>query len=141
MLNLFDTEKGHRAWMAFNMCTEVLQQMMTLFVNAVCSLLLQDMLRLLSPDAVHASSAPARVAQDTAHALVVEDCTQIQDATSEAPGGDTQHHAEGATVDSAVEASVLDWLYDNMVRQVIEQSQAEARLSELTSDWVVDDFD
>ncbi|CAH1755971.1 12508_t:CDS:2 [Entrophospora sp. SA101] len=44
-------------------------------------------------------------------------------------------------VESIKEASVLDWLYDSMVQQVIEQSQIEARIMELSSDWVGDDLD
>ncbi|CAG8497731.1 11745_t:CDS:2 [Ambispora leptoticha] len=42
-------------------------------------------------------------------------------------------------VENAKEASVLDWLYDTMVRHVVEQSQVEARMHELQSDWVGDD--
>nr|CAG8617874.1 943_t:CDS:2 [Entrophospora candida] len=44
-------------------------------------------------------------------------------------------------VESIKEASVLDWLYDSMLQQVVEQSQIEARIMELSSDWVGDDLD
>ncbi len=39
------------------------------------------------------------------------------------------------------EASVLDWLYDAMVKHVVEQSQMEAKITELSSDWVSEELD
>ncbi|RHZ52172.1 hypothetical protein Glove_464g20 [Diversispora epigaea] len=43
-------------------------------------------------------------------------------------------------VEFVEEASVLDWLYDSMVNHVVEQSQMEARIMEL-SDWVGEEWD
>src|SRR5204862_449844 len=43
-------------------------------------------------------------------------------------------------VESVKEASVLDWLYDAMVKHVVEQSQMEAKMAEL-GDWVGEEWD
>ncbi|CAG8767478.1 13157_t:CDS:2, partial [Dentiscutata erythropus] len=138
---------------AYMLMTTVMQRLTTLFIEAVCATPQHKMISALFPK----SSIPTPVASpntlvESLQSLeIVDEKDGIPDKVSEQSSSNVERTSDGSNaeeplldnntmVESIKEASVLDWLYDTMVKHVAEQSKVEARIMEL-SDWVGEDWD
>ncbi|CAG8547553.1 1754_t:CDS:2 [Paraglomus brasilianum] len=136
IINTLDTEMLQQAMLVFTVYCTLAQRMTTMFTEAVCAIPPNDMAVLLYPElAIEKKIFKSEVAIEDKESIDAK--PDMKTAVSSEVIDELSH----AVVDSSTEASVLDWLYENMVRSVIEQSQLEARVMELNSDWVSDEWD
>ncbi|CAG8689105.1 8480_t:CDS:2 [Cetraspora pellucida] len=103
-----------RTLFAYLLISTVMQRLTTLFIEAVCATPQNKMIAALFP--------PETLTESQQSLEIVDEKDGIPDKISEQ------------------QASVLDWLYDTMVKHVAEQSKVEARIMEL-SDWVGEEWD
>ncbi|CAG8622510.1 14204_t:CDS:2 [Racocetra fulgida] len=104
-----------RTLFAYMLITTVMQRLTTLFIEAVCATPQNKMISALFP--------PETLTESLQSLEIVD-----------------EKDDNNPMVESIKEASVLDWLYDTMVKHVAEQSKVEARIMEL-SDWVGEEWD
>ncbi|CAI2175602.1 14393_t:CDS:2 [Funneliformis geosporum] len=147
MINLIEfsqSKDGQRFWLAHMLISTAMQQMTKLFIEAVCATPINQMISALFPN----SNTPALEPVNEVDLQSFEPATitpqpslkdeQLSDDVTEVQ---QQSLLDSNTmVESVKEASVLDWLYDAMVSHVIEQSQREVKMMEL-SDWVGEEWD
>jgi hypothetical protein len=147
-LTMFMDKDGQQMWLAYMLVATLMQQMSALFVQAVCAIPQSEMIASLYPNNTltfnQLQSTPEISAEElepAASIISIEPAGDIQESTLNAPPPPSSTLDNTTLVENALEASVLDWLYDTMVRHVVEQSQVEARMHELQSDWVGDEFE
>ncbi|CAJ0768867.1 2927_t:CDS:2 [Entrophospora sp. SA101] len=122
-----------RFWFAYVLVSTFLQQITSLFLEAVVTTPKQQMIPALFRHPVVLPELFPLLKEDDNKLLYVNVSDNYDD--------NIQLLNNNIVVESIKEASVLDWLYDSMLQQVVEQSQIEARIMELSSDWVGDDLD
>ncbi|CAG8557605.1 7913_t:CDS:2 [Acaulospora colombiana] len=152
-LDVRSSETGQKALFAYMLFSIITQRITTLFIEAVCATPRHLMISALFPNSI---SVPKNLSEEPQSLEIVDKKSgesndihcQSLDPLS-AKNIDSSSHAVDAeeplldnnnVVESIKEASVLDWLYDSMVKHVVEQSQMEARMMEL-SDWVGEEWD
>ncbi|CAH1766158.1 5269_t:CDS:2 [Entrophospora sp. SA101] len=129
--NLYDGYPNF--WFAYVLVSTFLQQITSLFLEAVVTTPKQQMIPALFRHPVVLPELFPLLKEDDNKLLYVNVSDNYDD--------NIQLLNNNIVVESIKEASVLDWLYDSMLQQVVEQSQIEARIMELSSDWVGDDLD
>ncbi|CAG8730006.1 8948_t:CDS:2 [Gigaspora margarita] len=138
---------------AYMLMATVMQRLTTLFIEAVCTTPQHKMISALFPKSSipTLSSSPNTLIENLQSLEIVDEKDGILDKVSEQPSSNVERTSDGSNaeeplldnntmVESIKEASVLDWLYDTMVKHVAEQSKVEARIMEL-SDWVGEEWD
>ncbi|KAF0458503.1 bzip transcription factor [Gigaspora margarita] len=138
---------------AYMLMTTVMQRLTTLFIEAVCTTPQHKMISALFPKSSipTLASSPNTLIESLQSLEIVDEKDGILDKVSEQPSSNVERTSDGSNaeeplldnntmVESIKEASVLDWLYDTMVKHVAEQSKVEARIMEL-SDWVGEEWD
>ncbi|CAJ0760947.1 5200_t:CDS:2, partial [Entrophospora sp. SA101] len=128
-------------WFACVLVSTFVQQITSLFLEAIVTTPKQQMISALfrNPVALPELLPPLKNEKDDNDGIHVQQT--INDEQQVMVEEEEELLNNNIMVESIKEASVLDWLYDSMVQQVIEQSQIEARIMELSSDWVGDDLD
>ncbi|KAG9303203.1 hypothetical protein G9A89_000738 [Geosiphon pyriformis] len=156
-------EDGQKAWVAYLLVSTLMRHLTALFCHAVSSLSPTEMVPGLYLSAsllekpytkpIQTQDLPETFTSQTSVNEVesLENCKAVSSFNIEPPVALSEEDESSCysflldnsstLVGNAKEASVLDWLYDTMVRYVVEQSQAEAKLHELQSDWVGDEFE
>ncbi|EXX77482.1 hypothetical protein RirG_023380 [Rhizophagus irregularis DAOM 197198w] len=138
---------GQRFWLAYVLISTVMQQMTNLFIEAVCATPKNRMISALFPNV----KTPALEHANETHLQSFNEEEKESEKNLQSSLEDEQLNSEvkvqeasmldnNTMVESVKEASVLDWLYDAMVKHVVEQSQMEAKMAEL-SDWVGEEWD
>ncbi|CAG8489411.1 8268_t:CDS:2 [Paraglomus occultum] len=136
IIDTLDADMLQQAMLVFTAYCTLAQRMTTVFTEAVCAIPPNDMAVLLYPElAIEKKALESEVAVEDKES--VDEMPNMKTTVS----SEVEDELSNAVVDSITEASVLDWLYENMVRSVIEKSQIEARVMELNSDWVSDEWD
>lgn len=149
--NPFDAgfkDNGQMAQSAYILLTAVVQQIMVSFFETVCAAPQQEMVSALSPNVISSPDAvtenqPVKNEMNEEVISSPDAMTEnklVDDEVNEEIISSPEVNEEEPLLEFAEEASVLDWLYDSMVNHVVEQSQMEARIMEL-SDWVGEEWD
>jgi len=138
---------GQRFWLAYALISTVMQQMTNLFIEAVCATPKNQMVSALFPNVKtssleHASEAHLQSFSEEKKESEkkFQSSLEVEQLNSEVKVQEASLLDNNTMVESVKEASVLDWLYDAMVKHVVEQSQMEAKMAEL-SDWVGEEWD
>ncbi|GBB89450.1 hypothetical protein RclHR1_16130003 [Rhizophagus clarus] len=138
---------GQRFWLAYMLISTAMQQMTNLFIEAVCATPKNQMISALFPNVKtpaleHASETHFQSLneEERESEKKLESSLEVEQINSEAKVQEASLLDNNTMVESVKEASVLDWLYDAMVKHVVEQSQMEAKMTEL-SDWVGEEWD
>lgn len=138
---------GQRFWLAYVLISTVMQQMTNLFIEAVCATPKNRMISALFPNVKtpvleHANETHLQSFNDEEKESEknIQPSLEVEQLNSEVNVQEASMLDNNTMVESVKEASVLDWLYDAMVKHVVEQSQMEAKMAEL-SDWVGEEWD
>jgi len=140
---------GQRFWLAYMLISTAMQQMANLFIEAVCSTPKNQMISSLFPKVKTSSLEHANEVFPQSIEIANEEersenslqpSLEAEQLNSKIEVQENSLLDNNTMVESVKEASVLDWLYDAMVKHVVEQSQMEAKMAEL-SDWVGEEWD
>jgi hypothetical protein len=149
MVNLIEFSQsmdGQKFWFAYMLISTAMQQMTNLFIEAVCSTPKNQMISALFPKV---KTSSLEYANDFYLQFADEkekesesplQSLEVEQLNNKIEVQETSLLDSNTMVESVKEASVLDWLYDAMVKHVVEQSQMEAKMAEL-SDWVGEEWD
>ncbi|RIA83373.1 hypothetical protein C1645_465811 [Glomus cerebriforme] len=153
MINLIEFSQsmdGQRFWLAYMLISTAMQQMMNLFVEAVCATPKNQMISALFPNVktsalehaneIHFQSFDVANEKEKKSEDSSQSSLEVEQLNNKIEVQETPLLDSNIMVESVKEASVLDWLYDAMVKHVVEQSQMEAKMAEL-SDWVGEEWD
>ncbi|CAG8591186.1 7879_t:CDS:2 [Funneliformis caledonium] len=147
MINLIEFSQsmdGQRFWLAYMLISTAMQQMTKLFIEAVCATPINQMISALFPNSKTPALEPANeVDLQSFEPETVNPRPSLDDEQLSVDVTEVQQPSlldSNTMVESVKEASVLDWLYDAMVSHIIEQSQREVKMMEL-SDWVGEEWD
>ncbi|CAG8572286.1 3932_t:CDS:2 [Acaulospora morrowiae] len=154
--DLFDigsNKTSQKALFACMLLSTIMQRITALFIEAVCATPHHLMIPALFPKAVSTPQISIESFQSQEIAEKKEsESDEIHNRSPDSLSASNKDYSprtvdveeplldNTSMVESIKDASVLDWLYDSMVKHVVEQSQMEARMMEL-SDWVGEELD
>ncbi|CAG8433306.1 13051_t:CDS:2 [Ambispora gerdemannii] len=156
-----DGEHEQMKWIAYLLFSTLAQQLSSLFIQALCTIPRNELIAGLFPHNNDSNNNNHVESSSTINTIsemepdIIPSLTMIRNQDEEKflisrieqENDDIEASSSSSLLDNnllvedAKEASVLDWLYDTMVRHVVEQSQVEARMHELQSDWVGDELE